>query len=364
MTASKRIFCFVICTLILAMSAFCVSADDTTITTAVQGEFGFETFDDGTVGITEYRGEGGDVVIPSEIDSKPVTVLADELFWYMENITSVTLPDTLEYIGARVFQNCTALTEITIPDSVAEIGDACFYECSALSKINVPANLVYVGAFAFDNTAWITQFDGCTSIILGGRVFYKYLADEDMVVIPEGIVCVSDNAFDSKNLSFVSIPDTVAFIGDFCFYNCKNLKEIKLPSNLYYLGEYSVGYFAGVSEVKKSEDFIIYSDSETVGSEYAEKSEFTLKTTAEYTEPSSLPAEEVCNPTGEIRPADSASDQTTLGLSQGAVIAIVLSIGGCVVVIGGIAVVSHIYEKKRKQANKDTLKQNSKKKKK
>lgn len=363
MTASKRIFCFVICAIIMVTSIVYVSADETS-TASVQGEFGYEVLDDGTIGITEYRGEGGDVIIPSEIDSKTVTVLGDELFWYMENITSVSLPDTLEYIGARVFQNCTALTKISIPDTVTEIGDACFYGCSALAEINVPANLVYVGAFAFDNTPWVTQFDGCTSIILGGRVFYKYLADEDMVVIPDGIVCVSDNAFDGKKLSFVSLPDSVAFIGDFCFYNCTNLKEIMLPSDIYYLGEYSVGYLAGTSEVKQTEDFVIYSDSETVGSEYATKNEFSLKATKEYTEPASVPDEEVCNPTAQIRPADATSNQVSIGLSQGAVIAIVLSIGGCVVVIGGIAVISHFYEKKRKQENKGNQKQNSKKKKK
>lgn len=363
MTASKRIFCFVICAAILALSVICVSADETS-TALTQGEFSYEVLDDGTIGITEYHGEGGDVVVPAEIDSKVVTALGDELFWSMSNVTSVSLPDTLEFIGARVFQSCTALTEIFLPDSVAEIGDACFHGCTALAQINVPANLVYVGAFAFDNTAWVTQFDGCTSIILGSRVFYKYLADEDAVVIPDGVVCVSDNAFEGKKLSFVFIPDSVAFIGDFCFYDCTNLKEIKLPSDIYYLGEYSVGFLAGASEVKKTEGFVIYSDSDSVGSEYAVKSGFTLKTVEEYSEPSTLPEEEICNPTAQIRPAEITTQQTEFGLSQGAVIAIVLSIGGCVVIIGGIAVVSHFYEKKRKKINKDSQKQNSKKKKK
>ncbi len=364
MTASKRIFCLIFSVLLLALSAFCVSAEDTTATTSSQGEFGYEVLDDGTIGITEYRGDGGDVTIPSSIDSMAVTALGDELFWYMDSITSVSLPESLEYIGARVFQNCTDLKEIKIPDTVTEIGDACFYGCSSLAKINVPANLVYVGAFAFDNTAWATQFEGCTSIILGGRVFYKYLADEDMVVIPDGIVCVSDNAFDSKKLSFVSLPESVAFIGDFCFYNCENLKEIKLPSNIYYLGEYSLGFYNGASDVQQIKDYVIYADEKTLGSDYALKNEFEVKPLSEYTEPSSLPKEEVCLPTGEIKPAEATSQPASFGLSQGAVIAIVLSIGGCVVIIGGIAVVSHFYEKKRKQANKDNQKQNSKKKKK
>lgn len=358
MTASKRIFCIMLCALCLLTVPFTASAEeDATLTS---GDFSYEILEDDTLCITGYNGSGGEVLIPTEIGGKVVSTLGDELFWYMEEVTSVTLPESLEYIGARVFQSCTSLTEIAIPDTVAEIGDACFLGCSSLTEINIPANLVYVGAFAFDETPWVTQFDGCTSIILGGRVFYKYLADEDKVVIPDGVVCISDNAFDSKSLSFVKIPDSVAFIGDYCFYNCKSLKEIKLPSDIYYLGENSLGLTQGVSDVQPVEGFTIYADENTLGAQYAQDYETELKATADFTEPEDLPEAEVCVPTAEIRNADTS--QKSVVLSQGAVIAIVLSLAGCLVVIGGIAVASHFYEKKRKQEKRE--KQNSKKKKK
>lgn len=358
MTASKRIFCILLCLLCMASVSFTVSAEeDTTLTF---GDFSYEVLEDDTLCITGYTGSGGDVSIPPEIDGKAVSTLGDELFWYMESVTSVTLPDSLEYIGARVFQNCTSLTEVVLPDTIHEIGDACFLGCSRLSKINVPASLVYVGSFAFDETPWVTQFDGCTSIILGGRVFYKYLADEDSVVIPDGVLCISDNAFDGKSLSFVKIPDSVAFIGDYAFFNCENLKEVMLPSDIYYLGENSLGVFAGTSETQVVKDFAIYTDEDTIGANYAAQYEMTLKATADFAQPESLPEAEKCVPTAEIRDADTSPKSA--GLSQGAVITIVLSIAGCVLVIGGITVASHFYEKKRKQENKSN--KNNKKKKK
>lgn len=352
MTASKRIFCIMLCLLCAISVPFAVSAEEDA--TLSQGDFGYRVLEDDTVCITEYLGEGGYVSVPSEIDGKAVTALGDELFWYMEEITSVSLPEELEYIGARVFQSCTALEEIYIPDTVAEIGDACFQGCTSLAKINVPATLVYAGAFAFDETPWVTQFDGCTSIILGGRVFYKYLANEDKVVIPEGVVCISDNAFDGKDLSFVKIPDSVAFIGDYAFYNCKNLKEIKLPSDIYYLGENSLGLVNGAKEAEAVEGFVIYAEENTPGASYATSGGVELKSPAEFTEPSELPEAEVCVPTAEIREADKA--QQSVSLTQGGVVAIVLSIAGCVIIVGGVAVISHFYEKKRKQMNKNTKK--------
>lgn len=354
MTSSKRIFCiFVILALMLSVPVVASAEGETT---AVSGEFTYKVYTDGTACITGYSGAGGDVIIPSEIDGKVVSTIGDELFWYMEELTSVTLPENLEYIGARVFQNCTSLTEIKLPDTVAEIGDACFLGCANLSKINVPAKLSYVGAFAFDETPWITQFDGCTSVILGGRVFYKYLADADSVVVPDGVVCISDNAFEGKNLSFVSIPDSVAFIGDYAFYNCKNLKDIRIPSALYYLGENSIGLLPGTSEVVPVEGLTIYADADTIGAGYADMYKITLKKPEEFTEPVSLPEAEQCVPTGEIRYAENQEEDASVGLSQGAVIAIVLSIAGCVVIIGGVAVVSHFYEKKRRKEFKNNKK--------
>ena len=355
MLASKRIFCILMCLMFLLSVPVFVCAED--VTSFTQGDYQFEVLEDNTLCVTEYLGESTDVTIPSEVDGKTVSTIGDELFWYNGDITAVTLPESVEYIGARVFQSCTSLTEIKLPDTVHEIGDACFLGCSNLTKINIPANLVYVGAFAFDETPWVTQFDGCTSIILGGRVFYKYLADNDKVVVPDGIICISDNAFDGKALSFVKIPDSVAFIGDYAFYNCKKLKEIKLPSDIYHIGENSLGIIAGTSEVKPLKDFVIYADEGTLGADYAKMYDVTLKATGDFIEPQDLPEAEVCVPTAEIRNADTSGNQP--GLSQGGVIAIVLSLVGCGVIIGGVTVASHFYEKKRKQENK-----NSKKKKK
>lgn len=352
MLASKRIFCMILClVLLLSVPVFVCAEDDTSFT---KGDFRFEILEDKTLCVTEYTGESTVVTIPSEVDGDTVSTIGDELFWYKSDITAVTLPESVEYIGARVFQNCTSLTAITLPDTVLEIGDACFLGCSNLTKINIPANLVYAGAFAFDETPWVTQFDGCTSIILGGRVFYKYLADNDKVVIPDGIICISDNAFDGKALSFVKIPDSVAFIGDYAFYNCKNLKEIKLPSEIYHIGENSLGMIAGATEAQPLKDFVIYADEGTLGADYAKMYDVTLKGTSEFTEPEELPQAEVCVPTAEIRSADTSDNRA--GLSQGGAIAIVLSLVGSGVIIGGIAVVSHIYEKKRKKENKNLKK--------
>ena len=56
------------------------------------------------------------LVIPSKIDGYPVTMILEETF-KDKKLESVTLPDTLEYIGEKAFWNCS-LTKVTLPKNL------------------------------------------------------------------------------------------------------------------------------------------------------------------------------------------------------------------------------------------------------
>ena len=47
---------------------------------------------DGKITITNYTGDGGKVVIPSEIDGKPVTEIGNGAFYGCTSLTSVVIP--------------------------------------------------------------------------------------------------------------------------------------------------------------------------------------------------------------------------------------------------------------------------------
>ncbi len=87
--------------------------------------------------ITGCSKEAVTVEIPAEIDGIPVTYIEDSAFKYCENITAITLPDTMGYIGSNAFDSCTSLTEITIPASVYGMGADVFDDCDSLQSIVV-----------------------------------------------------------------------------------------------------------------------------------------------------------------------------------------------------------------------------------
>jgi len=123
------------------------------------------------VTITGYSGPGGDVVIPSEIDGLPVTSIAENAFNYCDSMTSVTIPDSVTYIGYGAFMMCSSLTtavigggvtelegtfilcfnlqNVTIGSNVTHIYENAFGYCYALSSITIPASVTTIGAFSF-----------------------------------------------------------------------------------------------------------------------------------------------------------------------------------------------------------------------
>lgn len=70
------------------------------------------------VTITSYSDSAsGDVEIPDRVSGLlPVTGIASSAFYCCDEITSVTIPKTVNYIESGAFYGCTALTEINVAD--------------------------------------------------------------------------------------------------------------------------------------------------------------------------------------------------------------------------------------------------------
>lgn len=78
-----------------------------------------------------------------------LTEIPDKAF-FQSYLSGLILPDSLEAIGIRAFQN-NDFEEIVIPDKVKTIKNGGFYSCLNLKAITLPASLVSIGASAFKN---------------------------------------------------------------------------------------------------------------------------------------------------------------------------------------------------------------------
>ena len=109
-----------------------------------------------------------------------VELIPNGLCYNMPNLTSVTIPSSVETIGIDAFKS-TGLTSISIPNNVNSIGTGAFQSCTALASVALPSGITSIGS----NT-----FNGCTA------------------------------------LTSLDIPAAVESIGNYAFKNCTGLTEM------------------------------------------------------------------------------------------------------------------------------------------
>ena len=70
-------------------------------------------------------------------------------FWGCENLTTVSLPESLENIGEMTFYECKNLSTINIPSGVTSIGNSAFQSCKALRNITIPDGVASIERYTF-----------------------------------------------------------------------------------------------------------------------------------------------------------------------------------------------------------------------
>ena len=123
---------------------------------------------------------------------------------YAQYLTSITLPDSIESIGADAFYG-TPLTQIVLPDSVTYIAGGAFHNCKKLESVKLSKNTKYIGNFAFANTA-ITRIEIPNSV---NYIHYDAFRDtklRDPLYIPDSVISIYPGAFEGTQITSVSIP--------------------------------------------------------------------------------------------------------------------------------------------------------------
>jgi|GEM_PF-425485 len=205
------------------------------------------TVTDGNATITGYLGAGGDVTIPSTLGGCPVIAIGDYAFDFNDNITSLTIPDSVTSIGIEAFYYCLALTSVTLGNGINSIGDYAFAD-SALTSITIPGSVTFIGegAFAWSDLTNITILDSATSI--GNKTFY-YCLDLISVDLGDSVTSIGESAFSGCNaLASVNISASVTSIGDYAFLECSALTTINVdPANPNYASVSGVLYSKDVT---------------------------------------------------------------------------------------------------------------------
>ena len=148
--------------------------------------------------------EEGMPAVKKLVVNSGITYIGSSTFEGLDQLTSVSLPDTMEYIGWGAFSDCASLTSIVVPEGIKVLYANTFARCTSLRSVKLPSTL-----------EWINDciFSGCTSL-------------QD-IVLPEGIDYIPWRMFDGcTSLRSVTIPGSIMSVSNDAFSGCTALTSV------------------------------------------------------------------------------------------------------------------------------------------
>lgn len=129
------------------------------------------------------------------------------------------VPDTVEKISDRAFENCHNLTEVTIGKNVKTIGNYAFYNCKSLANVNFGDSVTSIGEYAFGLSKSLTNIKFPDSL--------ESIGDYAFTVYANG----TNGFYVESNLENIEFGSGLKTVGPCAFFCNKKLKSINFTGN-------------------------------------------------------------------------------------------------------------------------------------
>ncbi len=196
-----------------------------------------ENWENGVLYIGNYLISASSSILCDYSIKEGTKAIADAAFEYCDNLTSITIPDSVTSIGNHAFCNSDSLTSIEIPDSVTSIGEDAFYGCDGLASVIIGNSVTSIGDRAFSYCNSLTSITIPDSVTNIGNSAFASCDSLTNVTIGNSVTSIGNSVFNSCiSLTSVTIPDSVTSIGESAFYGCYRLTSITIPDSVTSIG--------------------------------------------------------------------------------------------------------------------------------
>ena len=185
---------------------------------AASSDLIISTDSDGGKYVSGYKGNGGEVVIPADVN-----YVSDEAFKGNDKITSITAKGDL-YAWESAFEGCTKLKKVTVAGNAYFYIDAFAY-CADLQTVEIKGSIdeaIGAGAFEFCSSL--------KSVKIGKHEFDYFIGEKAF--------------FNCLNLKSINIDGCTEIYSN-AFTNCVNLTSLTIPKGTAFRGKNAIGYSSG-----------------------------------------------------------------------------------------------------------------------
>lgn len=129
-------------------------------------------------------------------------------------IVTANLPQSVIYLGAGAFADCTKLVYAQVPAAIQAIRERTFRNCTELKNVSIPEGIRYIGAAAFQNDVSLQTVDFAQSLLT-----------------------ICDNAFEGSGVGEgLVLPPALRTIGSRAFAGCMRLTLLTIPADIRKMG--------------------------------------------------------------------------------------------------------------------------------
>ncbi len=168
---------------------------------SVEGNYIFYRDNNANCYVCGYIGTDKNISLPIDIAG-----IADYAFYGCSGLVSVAIPNSVTSIGSFAFSGCSGLASVTIPNNVTNIGENAFTQCENLSELVYNAKNAKISASTTN-----LYFPASIKTVTIGK---------EVESIPSYFL------YNNKNVTSITIPNSVTNIGENAFAQCENLSEL------------------------------------------------------------------------------------------------------------------------------------------
>lgn len=176
-----------------------------------------------------------------------------------------TVPNGVVSVGEEAF-SCCDLKEISLPDSVNSLGANLFCNSTELESVRLPANLKILPPFLFCGCKSLKKVEMPLEIQDFSEGLFAECTSLEEIPFRYGIKTLPENVFDSCSaIKSLIIPDSVTKICANAIANCGNLETIVLPAKLESLEKDWISNCPKLKHIRISEENPLFKTDEENG---------------------------------------------------------------------------------------------------